>query len=374
MLLVHGIVRRGGRGFRSVLQLLGRGGDVLRQWLVLGRGQQFRQSSRDLDVDLEIHAAGNEASGQQARHLFVARESTTGVADEALLLGPAAELERHTVTMSLGNQAQQILVFAVFVQENRLARSRTAIDAAKVAAREATNAIGVLQVARIDGAAAATARVDIGRVSSLEVFIDSFRDIGHFHVSFQGRQLHDQFDAAALAIAVQSRGEVNQFKDVIGTDQADIIIASNGLACIRSALEATDLAPRLETKASWHFKVVKAESTASNLDEVVRDGLFLGEVNVVILESTSLLQSINSFLHTGVHSLRVVGSRDFFVLGSSFSRHFKIIRCGNYTSKRCKKIAYWGWNIFQTRDISCVNILHAISFPAVDYYRCNRPN
>jgi len=148
--------------------------------------------------------------------------------------------------MSLADQAQQVLVGTRLVQKDWLARSGATVDAAAVATREATNAFRVLQVARIDGAAASRAWVDMFRLGSFEVGVDGLGHVRHFDVTFQSRQLHDQLNAAALAVAVQGRSEVNQLEDIVTTDQADLIVASDWLASVRSALEAANLASRLE--------------------------------------------------------------------------------------------------------------------------------
>lgn len=287
---------------RGSLQLVGRVGDGGRQRHVLGEAQEVSQRGQDLNVAAEVHAAGDEASGEQARHLLRAGESCTRVTAEALLLGPAAELEGDAVTVALGAQAQQVLVGAALIQEDGLARGGTTSNAAAVTTREATNALGVLGIARIDGAAVGRAGVHVLRLGGLEVGVGRLGHVRHFDVTFQSRQLHHQLNAAALAVAVQGRREVDQLEDVIAADQADLVVTSDRLASIRGALEAAHLASRLETQAGRHVQVIKAESTASNLDEVVRDGLLVGEVDVVILELGGGLQGIHSFLHARISS------------------------------------------------------------------------
>ncbi len=239
----HGL----GRGrLGRVLHLLGRAGHGGRERLVLGGAEQVRQGGGDLDVEREVHAEGDEAGGEQAGDFVGARERGARVAAEALLLGPAAELERDAVAMSLGDQAQQVLVGARLVQEDGLARSGAAFDAAAKAAREAADAFRVLQVARVDGAALSTAWVHVFRLGSVEVGVGGLGHVRHRHVAFQGWQLHDQLDAAALAVAVQRRSEVDQLEHVITADQADLVVAGDWLAGIGGALEAADLASGFE--------------------------------------------------------------------------------------------------------------------------------
>ena len=89
--LLRGVVDDGlGRGtLRGRLQLVGGVGDGGRQGDVLGNAQQVGQRGQDLHVAAEVHAAGDEASGEQAGDFVRAGERRTRVTAEALLLGPA---------------------------------------------------------------------------------------------------------------------------------------------------------------------------------------------------------------------------------------------------------------------------------------------